>query len=257
MSDEDRAHPGRARGFVDELIPYEVEAEMNARRAARRRLERSSTAVRSSSGCPRSTCRRSSAARASRRSSRSWFRAARPGHERPRAGSCTRRPRGLPERGDSEHQMETWIQPTIRGETHECYAITEEGAGSDVDAIAGHRAPRRRRLRAERREVARDVASTTPSYVLLPGQARRGAARGRARDVLRRRRHARRARSCATPAYSHTYADHHPLVRVRGRAGAGRQPGRRRGRRHGVHLRVVPLRAADDRARAAAAPPSA
>ena len=25
--------------------------------------------------------------------------------------------------------------PAIRGERHECYAITEEGAGSDVDAI--------------------------------------------------------------------------------------------------------------------------
>ena len=35
----------------------------------------------------------------------------------------------------SDHQMETWILPTIRGEMHECYAITEEGAGSDVDAI--------------------------------------------------------------------------------------------------------------------------
>src|SRR5215211_6776765 len=35
----------------------------------------------------------------------------------------------------SEHQMQTWILPTIRGEQHECYAITEAGAGSDVDAI--------------------------------------------------------------------------------------------------------------------------
>ncbi|MDH5314396.1 MAG: acyl-CoA/acyl-ACP dehydrogenase, partial [Actinomycetota bacterium] len=35
----------------------------------------------------------------------------------------------------SDHQMRTWILPTIRGEQHECYAITEAGAGSDVDAI--------------------------------------------------------------------------------------------------------------------------
>ncbi|MGZ5299946.1 MAG: acyl-CoA dehydrogenase family protein, partial [Actinomycetota bacterium] len=33
-------------------------------------------------------------------------------------------------------QLERWILPTVRGERHECYAITEEGAGSDVDAIA-------------------------------------------------------------------------------------------------------------------------
>jgi len=35
----------------------------------------------------------------------------------------------------SEHQMNTWILPSIRGELRECYAITEAGAGSDVDAI--------------------------------------------------------------------------------------------------------------------------
>jgi alkylation response protein AidB-like acyl-CoA dehydrogenase len=32
-------------------------------------------------------------------------------------------------------QIERWIAPAVRGEKHECYAITEEGAGSDVDAI--------------------------------------------------------------------------------------------------------------------------
>ena len=32
-------------------------------------------------------------------------------------------------------QIERYIVPGIRGEREECYAITEEGAGSDVDAI--------------------------------------------------------------------------------------------------------------------------
>jgi alkylation response protein AidB-like acyl-CoA dehydrogenase len=32
--------------------------------------------------------------------------------------------------------METWIKPLIEGTRKHCYAITEEGAGSDVDAIA-------------------------------------------------------------------------------------------------------------------------
>ena len=35
----------------------------------------------------------------------------------------------------SSHQMETWVMPNIRGERHECYAITEAEAGSDVEAI--------------------------------------------------------------------------------------------------------------------------
>jgi acyl-CoA dehydrogenase len=32
-------------------------------------------------------------------------------------------------------QMERYVKPSARGERNECYAITEEGAGSDVDAI--------------------------------------------------------------------------------------------------------------------------
>lgn len=36
---------------------------------------------------------------------------------------------------DAPYQMQTWVMPNIRGERHECYAITEEHAGSDVDAI--------------------------------------------------------------------------------------------------------------------------
>jgi len=35
----------------------------------------------------------------------------------------------------SAEQLERWIVPTVRGERHECYAITEAAAGSDVDAI--------------------------------------------------------------------------------------------------------------------------
>jgi acyl-CoA dehydrogenase len=35
----------------------------------------------------------------------------------------------------TDEQIERWLKPTIRGERHECYAITEPGAGSDVDAI--------------------------------------------------------------------------------------------------------------------------
>ena len=32
-------------------------------------------------------------------------------------------------------QLDRYLLPTVRGEREECYAITEEGAGSDVDAI--------------------------------------------------------------------------------------------------------------------------
>lgn len=35
----------------------------------------------------------------------------------------------------TDYQKERWLLPAVRGERQECYAITEEGAGSDVDAI--------------------------------------------------------------------------------------------------------------------------
>src|SRR4249919_1423371 len=35
----------------------------------------------------------------------------------------------------SDYQKERWLRPTVRGEMAECYAITEEDAGSDVAAI--------------------------------------------------------------------------------------------------------------------------
>ena len=36
----------------------------------------------------------------------------------------------------TEEQLERWLRPAVRGERHECYAITEELAGSDVGALA-------------------------------------------------------------------------------------------------------------------------
>ena len=36
----------------------------------------------------------------------------------------------------TDFQRERWLVPAVRGERHECYAITEEFAGSDVDAIS-------------------------------------------------------------------------------------------------------------------------
>ena len=35
----------------------------------------------------------------------------------------------------NDHQRATWLLPTVRGEMQECYAITEEDAGSDVSEL--------------------------------------------------------------------------------------------------------------------------
>jgi len=36
----------------------------------------------------------------------------------------------------NQHQRDRWLLPTVRGEKEECYAITEEGAGSEVSDLA-------------------------------------------------------------------------------------------------------------------------
>ena len=36
----------------------------------------------------------------------------------------------------NQHQRDRWLLPTVGGEKEECYAITEEGAGSDVSDLA-------------------------------------------------------------------------------------------------------------------------
>jgi len=50
-------------------------------------------------------------------------------------GWCVHTPPAWAPEVVSPEQLERWIVPSIRGERHECYAITEAGAGSDVDAI--------------------------------------------------------------------------------------------------------------------------
>ena len=106
---------------------------------------------------------------------------------------------------------ERWLVPAVRGDASECYAITEEGAGSDVDAIAATARRDGDDYVLERRQVARDVlqrGDVSPSsrrsstggphagehamfVVDLPSEGV---------SVVR------------TPAYSHTIDHHHPIV---------------------------------------------
>jgi len=110
----------------------------------------------------------------------------------------------------SEHQMETWVLPTIRGERHECYAITEEGAGSDVDAIEAR----------ARREGEEYVLSGVKWHVTsfnkadhiffqakLDGGENDGAHAMFIVDV-----DTPGVRVVRTPRYSHSYPDEHPIV---------------------------------------------
>ena len=122
------------RQFVDELIPYEVEAEMNhgdlAEDVVRGHHERAAELGLISINMPESM--------------------GGPGYSmmeqtiiQEQTGRVTNALGWVVSTGPSwiadvvtEHQMQRWVGPTVAGDIHECYAITEEGAGSDVDGIA-------------------------------------------------------------------------------------------------------------------------
>lgn len=108
------------------------------------------------------------------------------------------------------HQMETWLKPAIRGERHECYAITEEGAGSDVGALE---ATARRDgdgyvLNGIKWHV---TSANVADHVFFQGVLQGGPHDGQqAMFVLDLDTPG--IRIVRTPAYTHTLADDHPEI---------------------------------------------
>jgi acyl-CoA dehydrogenase len=208
LTDEDLEIQERARTFADELIPFEEEAEfaggelpaaVAAKHAARaRELGLASTnmpAELGGGGCTtvqqvlvQEQCGRVTNALA-------WV-AATP-------------PSWLPEVATPD-QVERYVRPAILGDREECYAITEEGAGSDVDAIE---ATARRDgdgylLNGTKWHV---TSFNTADYAFFQAKLDGGPHNGE---------HAMffvdlpspGVRVLRTPAYTHTISHHHPIV---------------------------------------------
>lgn len=195
----------RARELVDELIPWEVEAEMNrgeippeaalAHKIRAEELGLTAIAMSPSFGGPgygmleqaliqEQTGRVTNALGWVVTTGPSWI-----------EGVAT------------EHQIERWIGPTVAGEMQECYAITEEHAGSDVDAIRA----------TARREGDSYVLNGTKWHVTSANLASYVFFQAKLVDGPNAGSHAlffvdmdtpgvERIRS---PEYSHTYAHHH------------------------------------------------
>jgi alkylation response protein AidB-like acyl-CoA dehydrogenase len=110
----------------------------------------------------------------------------------------------------SPFQLDTWIAPTVRGERSECYAITEDGAGSDVDAIAA----------TARRDGDAYVLNGTKMHVTSFNHADYCFFQAKLAGGSHAGEHAMffvdtdtpGVHVVRTPAYSHTYRDHHPIV---------------------------------------------
>jgi acyl-CoA dehydrogenase len=110
----------------------------------------------------------------------------------------------------TDDQIERYVRPAIRGEREECYAITEEGAGSDVAAIeaTAHRDGDSYLLNGVKWHV---TSFNTASFAFFQAKLAGGPHDGEHAmflvdlpdpgvTVVR------------TPAYSHTISHHHPIV---------------------------------------------
>jgi acyl-CoA dehydrogenase len=104
-------------------------------------------------------------------------------------------------------QLDTWIVPTIRGERMECYAISEENAGSDVDAIesTAERDGDEYVLNGTKWHV---TSANVADYALFQAKLKGGPHAG-AHAMFIVDLDARGIRFVRTPLYSHTYANHH------------------------------------------------
>ena len=114
----------------------------------------------------------------------------------------------------TEYQRERWLLPAVRGEVHECYAITEEFAGTDVSALTttARREGDEYVLDGEKWHV---TSYNLAQYCLVQAVLTDGPHAGEhvllvvdlpwpGIEVVR------------TPAYAHSIPDHHPIVAFRG-----------------------------------------
>src|SRR5580700_9554232 len=114
----------------------------------------------------------------------------------------------------TEYQLERWLKPAVRGEGAECYAITEEGAGSDVDAIEA----------TARREGDEYVLDGIKWHVTSYNEATWGFFQAKLTEPPNAGEHAMfifdiptpGVRVVRTPAYTHTIAHHHPILAFEG-----------------------------------------
>ncbi len=198
----------RARSFVDELIPFEEEAEANRgdlpRDVEARFLARALELGLHATNMPREyggggysmlqqVLVQEQGGRAT--NALGWVLGTPPAWFAPVA---------------TPEQIEKYVIPGIRAEVEECYAITEEGAGSDVDAIVA----------TARRDGDAYVLDGVKWHVTSFNHARYAFFQAKLTDGDHAGDHAMfivdlpsdGVRVIRTPEYTHTIGHHHPIV---------------------------------------------
>jgi alkylation response protein AidB-like acyl-CoA dehydrogenase len=208
LTSEDLAIQARARGFADELIPFEVQAETSGGQLpadvttahAKRARELGLYATNMPAGLGGGGCTVLQQVLVQEQMGRvtnalGWV-AATP-------------PSWLPAVATHD-QIERYVRPAIAGEREECYAITEEEAGSDVDAIeaTAYRDGQAYVLNGVKWHV---TSFNTADYAFFQARLAGGPHDGE---------HAMflvdlpgpGIRVVRTPEYTHTISHHHPIV---------------------------------------------
>jgi acyl-CoA dehydrogenase len=209
LTEEDLQIQARARGFADELIPFEDEAERadgelppdvtaaHAKRARELGLHSTNMPAELGGGGCTSLQQVLVQEQMGRVTNALGWVAATP-------------PSWLPAVATPE-QIDRYVRPAIAGEREECYAITEERAGSDVDAIEATARPD-----GDGNYLLNGVKWHVTSYnsadfaffqARLDGGPHHGEHAMFLVDLP-----SPGIRVVRTPAYSHTISHHHPIV---------------------------------------------
>ena len=208
LSEEDLQIQARARGFADELVPFEDEAERadgelsaditaaHAKRARELGLHSTNMPRELGGGGCTSLQQVLVQEQMGRVTNALGWVAATP-------------PSWLPAVATRD-QIDRYVRPAIAGEREECYAITEEGAGSDVDAIEA----------TARRDGEDYLLNGVKWHVTSYNSADFAFFQARLDGGPHHGEHAMflvdlptpGVRVVRTPAYSHTISHHHPIV---------------------------------------------
>jgi len=204
LSEEDLQIQARARGFAAELIPFEEEAERSggelppdvAAAHAKRARELGLTATNMPKDLGGGGCTALQQVLVQEQMGRvtnalGWV--------------ATTPPSWLPAVATPD-QIERYVRPAIAGEREECYAITEEGAGSDVDAIEATAKPDGDEYLLN--GVKWHVTSyNAADFAFFQGKLPSGEHAMFLVDLP-----SPGVRVVRTPQYSHTIGHHHPIV---------------------------------------------
>jgi acyl-CoA dehydrogenase len=208
LTDEELAVQVMARGFADELVPFEVEAELAGGRlppeVEQRHRDRARELGLTATNIPTGLGGRGLS------TLQQVLVQEQGGRVTNALAWCMSTPPGwLPEVA-SDFQRERWLLPSVRGEATECYAITEELAGSDVADLAA----------TARRDGDDYVLDGEKWHVTSYNEATYAFFQARLVGGDHDGEHAMffvdlptpGVRVVRTPEYSHTIAHHHPIV---------------------------------------------